>query len=308
MINQKNVEILFDYFDTSAILFYKKYKKTYLEGLVIACENLMANSIEDKYKEIKQDLNNILKSVSSIEFQKEEIRKAFQFACLRGFKHKNITNQMITPETIGIFVNYLIARLYDKQDLILLDPLVGTGNLITSIANNSNRIKEIIGIDNNLTAYQLSSALFDILNYGEHVFFQDTLTFEYNSSDVIVTDFSGVEEDVIYNIIEHYNKSIKSGGFLIGLFDCEVVEPEKLVKQSVNLNKYWKLFGMINLPKNILKNKGKCIVIFQREGKVVIQPSKFLLVDLPEFDKEEEMKHVINQINNWFDNTEFYKI
>jgi len=308
MINQKNIEILFDCFNASATLLYKRYKKSYLEGLVITCENIMTNSIEEKYKDISKELEDILKTVSSLEFKKEEIRKAFQFACLRGFKHKNITNQMITPETIGIFINYLITKLYDKQNLILLDPLVGTGNLIITIANNSSQIKEIIGVDKDFTSYQLSSALFDMLNYGDHVFFQDILTFEYSSSDVIVTDFSGVEEDLIYNIIEHCNINIQSGGFLIGLFDCEVVEPEKLVKQSVNLNKYWKLFGMINLPKNIVKNKSKCIVIFQREGEDVIQPNKFLLVDLPEFDKEEEMKHVINQINNWFNNTEFYKI
>jgi site-specific DNA-methyltransferase (adenine-specific) len=101
MIDQKRIEILFDCFDESATLLYTKYKLPYLEGLVKTCENIIANSVEEEYQEIAFELQTFLDKVSDIEFNKEEIRKAFQYACLKGFKHANISNQMITPESVG---------------------------------------------------------------------------------------------------------------------------------------------------------------------------------------------------------------
>lgn len=308
MINQENIEALYDCFNESAILLYKTYKTPYLEAIVKTCENIMANSIEDSFADKRAELKTIIEKISDIEFNKEEIRKAFQYACLRGFKHGNISNEMITPETIGVFVNYLISKLYIKTKLNILDPLVGTGNLITYIANNITQTANIFGVDFDSNSYKLSTALFDMLGYGEHVYFQDTVTFKCQPMDLIVSDFSGVSEEDVYNIIGHLSENIIGGGFLIGIFDGETVKDEVLVKHAQGLNNLWKLFGFIKLPENILKKSEKVIVIFQRDGLDVIQPKKFLLVDLPDFNEHEDFKKVINSVNIWFENIEFYKL
>ncbi len=308
MIDQKNIEMLFDCFDESATLLYKTYKTSYIDGLVITCENIMANSIEDKYSDIKSELQVLLDKVTSIEFDKEEIRKAFQYACLRGFKHANISNQMITPETMGIFINYLISKLYTRKELIVLDPLVGTGNLITTIANNSDKKVSLIGIDSDEIMNKLSSALFDMLGYGDGIYCQDTLTYFGPQSDCIVADFSGIEETDAYRIIGHHGDNIQEGGFLIGIFNSDIIMPESLIEHSRELSETWKLFGLIGLPDKIAKNQNKSIVIFQRNGELVIIPHKFLLVGLPDFNEKDEMMKVIDQLNDWFKNTEFYKL
>ena len=308
MINQEHIEALYDCFDESATLLYKTHKIPYLEGIVKTCENIMANSVEDSYSDIIDELKTILEKVSDIEFNKEEIRKAFQYACLKGFKHENISNQMITPDTIGVFINYLISKLYNKKHLDILDPLVGTGNLITNIANNLDKTTNIFGVDFDGNSYKLSTAIFDMLGYGEQVYFQDTITFKCQPMDLIVSDFSGILEDSVYNIIGHLSDNIKSGGFLIGIFDEEVVKEKVLVEHAKELNDLWKLFGLIKLPKNILKNSEKVIVIFQSDGLNIIQPKNFLLVDLPDFNDQVGFKKVINHLNAWFENIEFYKL
>ncbi|MBI9008887.1 MAG: hypothetical protein JEZ05_02540 [Tenericutes bacterium] len=308
MINQEHIEALYDCFDESAVLLYKTNKMPYLEGVVKTCENIMAHTIEDTYSDIKTELMTIIDKVSGIEFNKEEIRKAFQYACLKGFKHGNISNQMITPETIGVFINYLISKLYSKSHLDILDPLVGTGNLITYIANNTTKKTNIFGVDLDIDSYKLSTALFDMLGYGEQVYFQDTLTFRCPPMDLIVSDFSGILEEDVYNIIGHLSENIISGGFLVGIFDGEIVKDEVLVKRAMDLNELWKLFGFIKLPTTLLKNTEKVIVIFQRDGLEVIQPKNFLLVDLPDFNDQDSFKKVISHLNVWFENTEFYKL
>lgn len=308
MLNQEHVETLYDCLDESATLLYKTYKTPYLEGVVKTCENIISNSIEDEFDKIKPELQGFMDKVTEIDFDKEEIRKAFQFACLKGFKHSKITNQMITPETIGIFYNYLISKLYTKKSLSILDPLVGTGNLLTVVANGLDKPVQIIGCDQDLNAYKLSNALFDMLGYGEQIFLQDTISFKCPPVDLIISDFSGIIENDVYDIIGHHSTNIKPGGFLIGIFDELVVSNDALIKHAKDLNELWNLFGLIKLPENLTKHYPKSIVLFQRSGALVTKPKKFLLAELPEFSNKEDFAKVINQLNHWFKNIEFYKL
>ena len=159
-----------------------------------------------------------------------------------------------------------------------------------------------------MLSYKLSLTLFGLLGYGEQVFFQDSLTYNSPKVDLIVGDFSGIIEKDIYSLIMHHGNNIINGGFLIGVFDEKSVNEKTLVKYSKDLNNIWKLFGLLKLPKGILKNQNKSIVIFQKTGIEIFQPKRFLLVDLPEFSNKDDMKIVISQINDWFKNTEFYKL
>lgn len=308
MLNQEHVETLYDCLDESATLLYKTYKMSYIEGIVKTCENIISNSIEEAYVQIKPELQGFIDQVSNISFDKEEIRKAFQYACLKGFKHAKITNQMITPETIGIFYNYLISKLYTKKNLLILDPLVGTGNLLTVVANGFGKPVQIIGCDKDLNSYKLSNALFDMLGYGEQIFLQDTLSFKCLLVDLIVSDFSGIVEADVYHIIGHHGANIKAGGFLIGIFDESVVSNDVLINHAKDLDGIWSLFGLIKLPENLTKNYPKSIVLFQRNGESVTKPKKFLLAELPELSNKEDFARVISQLNYWFKNIEFYKL
>ena len=308
MVKQAHVEALFDCLDESATIYYKEYSMTYLEGVVKTCENIMSNSVEKVYSSNLEELEEAINKIAEIEFNKEEIRKAFQYACLRGFKHANLSNEMITPDTIGIFVNYLIKKLYAKKNLNILDPLVGTGNLITTVANGLTGDHKIMGVDIDVNSYKLANALFDMLDYGEGIFCQDANTFTVFPVDLIISDFSGLEEEKVYEIIKTQSVNILSGGFMIGIFDDKVIGDKTLVHKAKELNELWKLFGLVKLPIKMFKNKSKSIVVFQRNGEEFIQPKNFLMVELPDFDDVNEFTKVISQLNNWFKNTDFYKI
>lgn len=308
MINQGNIERMFDVLDDSASILYEKYKTPYLEGLVKTCENIKSNSVDVDDEDIRSDLLGKIKEISNIDFTKEEIRKAFQYACLRGLKHSGLTNQMITPETVGVFVNYLISKLYSKKHLSVLDPVVGTGNLLVTIANHSNLEMDLVGVDNDVTSYQLSSALLDMLDYGDKVYFQDILTFQSPMMELIVGDYSQIDYKKYYEILRHISKYVAEGGFIISIVDEDVASDKHLIANSKDLNNDLILFGLLHLPKGILKNQTKSILVFQKKGNAVVQPKKFLLVELPEFSNKEEMILVINQMNDWFKNTEFYKL
>ena len=306
MVIEANVEKLFDVLDESAILYYEKLKIPYLEGLVKVCENIIANSVETKSNELNLALKEKMDLIKDIEFNPEEIRKAFQYACLKGLKHQNISNQMITPESISIFISYLVEKLYDLKDFTIFDPLVGSGNLITGLANNLDGEITLIGVDKEMTYYKLSQAIFGMLEYGEAIFYQDVLTFNNIIADLIVTDFSGVNQEDIYKIIKHVNSLLRDDAFFISVIDNEFFDDDLIKDFIYEVKDLWHFFGMIVLPMTIFKNNHKSIFILQKIGKNFIRPEKFLVADLPDFNNELEMTKVINQINDWFEKIEFY--
>jgi site-specific DNA-methyltransferase (adenine-specific) len=308
MVKQDNVEKLFDVFDQSAILYYEKLKISYLDGLVKTCENILANSVESDLEDLNIKLIELMESIKDIDFNKEEIRKAFQYSCLRGLKHQNISNQMVTPESLGIFISYLVNKFYDKEDLLIFDPLVGTGNLLSGLANNLEKQVALVGVENDMIFYKLSQALLGMLEYGNNIYFQDILSFNNLESDLSVTDFSGVEQEKIYDIIKHIYSLLKEDSFFISIIDNTFFDDEKIRDFIYEVKDKWHFFGMIVLPESIFKNNHKSIFILQKIGKNFIKPEKFLVADLPDFSDQTEMVKVINQLNEWFEKIEFYRV
>ncbi|MGD9964237.1 MAG: class I SAM-dependent methyltransferase [Candidatus Izemoplasmatales bacterium] len=308
MVKQDNVEKLFDVFDQSAILYYEKLKISYLDGLVKTCENILANSVESDLKDLNIKLLELMESIKDIDFNKEEIRKAFQYSCLRGLKHQNISNQMVTPESLGIFISYLVNKFYDKDDLLIFDPLVGTGNLLSGLANNLEKQVALVGVENDMMFYKLSQALLGMLEYGNDIYYQDILSFNNLESDLSVTDFSGVEQEKIYDIIKHIYSLLKEDSFFISIIDNTFFDDEKIRDFIYEVKDKWHFFGMIVLPESIFKNNHKSIFILQKIGKNFIKPEKFLVADLPDFSDQTEMVKVINQLNEWFEKIEFYRV
>lgn len=308
VVREDNVEKLFDCLDQSASLYYELLKVPYLDGLVKTCENILANSVETELDELNIKLTDLIKSLEGINFDKEEIRKAFQYSCLRGLKHQGISNQMITPESIGIFFSYLVNKLYEVNKLSILDPLVGSGNLLAGLANNLDQDTVIFGIDNNYDYYKLSQALMGMLDYQENIFYQDILSFENLEVDLITTDFSGIDQNKIFDIIKHLNGLLKDNCFMISVIDNSFFDNDLIKEFIYEVKEKWHFFGMIVLPESLFKISRKSIFILQKIGDNFVKPDKFLVADLPDFNDEEKMITVINQLNDWFNKIKFLRV
>lgn len=308
VVREENVEKLFDVLDQSASLYYELLKVPYLDGLVKTCENILANGVETELDELNIKLTELIKSLEGIDFDKEEIRKAFQYSCLRGLKHQGISNQMITPESIGIFFSYLVNKLYEVNNISILDPLVGSGNLLAGLANNLDQDTVIFGIDNNYDYYKLSQALMGMLDYQENIFYQDILSFENLEVDLITTDFSGIDQNEIFDIIKHLNGLLKDNCFMISVIDNSFFDNDLIKDFIYEVKEKWHFFGMIVLPESLFKVSRKSIFILQKIGDNFVKPDKFLVADLPDFNDEEKMITVINQLNDWFNKIKFLRV
>lgn len=308
MINPKNVEIVYDVLNDSAMLMYESNKTPYLKGIVSTCENIMSQEVtQDFPDEILLSLLERLQKVKNVSFEKEEIRKALQLCILKGFKHAKIGNQEMTPDTIGIFTAYLVERLFPaKKELIILDPLVGTGNYITTIANNIQKPVTLIGIENHPDKYEIARAMFDMMDYGEELYFQDSLSFWNLEADLIVCDFSMDEETedgfFPYEIIKHHQNNLKQNGYFLGVIYNDFFEKSTSKEFREELMSTFDILGLIKLPDNLFKGLGKSLLLLQKRILSEDEEKQFLLADIPSFEEEVPFQNALIKINQWFEN------
>ena len=308
MINKLNIEKFYDYFDEVANLLYENYQKTYLEGMNEAFNLLLDEGFSDEYKMEDIEILNIAKSkISSISFDREEVRKGVQLGLLKGYKHAYMSNSLITPDTIGIFVGYIIDKLYKNQKLeSVLDPMIGSGNLVFTALNHMKKDAKIFGVDNDLLKCNLARNVADLLEYKNEIFYQDTLTYFDQGFDLIVTDLpiSENEDYFPYKAINHHLDSLSVGGYFIVMIENDFFEKKdmKIFQKEVDKKAY--MFGLIKLSETLFKNNPKSILLIRKKAVDEVPPKKFLFVDLPSFTDIEGINNSIAKINEYFKNRE----
>ncbi|MFH0992770.1 MAG: hypothetical protein V1761_00305 [bacterium] len=240
------------------------------------------------------------------DFQKEEVRKALQLCILKGFKHVRRSNADMTPDTIGIFIGFLLEKLFPGKDpLILFDPLVGTGNLLVGAANQLDRETKLIGVELDLASYKIAEAMFMMTEHGDDVYCQDTLSFTGVAADAILADFpaSFVSDEGTYfpyEVIKHHRQNLKPDGYLVGIVANDFFTlPGAEAFRSVNVGT-WNVWGLVKLPDALFKGAGKSILILQNAAGGSHPPAKVLLADIPSFEDEEAAARAIQGIHQWF--------
>ncbi len=307
MGKQATIETFFDYLDNVAMALYDQDKTLYLEGVKYALEYLLDDEIK---KEVSETTNTRLKQskqeIVEISFDPETIRKAIQLALLRGFKHAKITNAQMTPDTIGIFISYLLKKLYPANPpKLILDPLIGTGNLIATLSNHYRSPFTVHGIDDDPLMCDLARNMCDSLDIDQQIFLQNTLTYQAGLYDVIITDFPPKKigdklEYLPYLTIIHHLDHLKEGHFFIAVIENDFFDQKqngvfkKLLKEKAHM------FGLIKLDESLFKNHPKSILILKKKGDENETLDNFLLVDLPPFSDQTAFNQALGKMESWF--------
>lgn len=300
MVNKHNVEKFFDVIDESANILYEELKYDYLKGVYLTVENILENDVLQQ--EITDDVYNKLMAIydriDDFEFKKEEIRKAMQLCILKGFKHRKVLNGDMTPDTLGIFLNYIVNKFYDNKEITVLDPLVGTGNLLATMANNSENKMTFFGVDRNEEMIQISKALMDLLGYDIELYLQDTLTGVLGKYDLIVSDLPDQADDDKYipgEVVKLYLKHLKADCPMVVLIPntfFNIVSKESILEEA-------NLEGLIKLPNELFKQGyEKSILFLTKKGKRVSKD--FLLLDLKSVTDPAIVTEAMESIDHFF--------
>lgn len=319
------IENLFTVINETADLLAQECKITYIEALAETGENLFQGSIlQENLSEVTlKSLERKYESISLDTFEKEELRKAYQLAILKGLKEGAQPNHQMTPDSIGLFLGYLVSKFIGNgKELSILDPAVGTGNLLTTILNYL-EIETIdsYGVDVDDLLIKLAYINANLQEHPIHFFNQDSLErLLIDPVDVVLCDlpvgyYPNDLEAAKYQLkaddghsyshhlfMEQSINHIKENGYLFFIVPNSLFE----TKEAPKLNKYLKevsiIQGFIKLPLSLFKDErhGKSILILQKKGPEAKAPKQAMLAELPKFSNIDAMNSIMKQIDQWF--------
>lgn len=319
------IENLFAVINETADLIAKECHLTYIEAVAETGENLFQGSIlQDGLSEITiKSLQRKYESINIESFDKEEIRKAYQLTILKGLKEGAHPNHQMTPDTIGLFLGYLVSKFVgNHKDLTVLDPAVGTGNLLTAILNylKTERVNSF-GVDVDDLLIKLAYINANLQEHPVQFFNQDSLESLFiDPVDIVVCDLPigyypndieasnyllKADEGHSYShhlFIEQSMKHTKESGYLFFIVPNSLFETKEAPKLNEYLREIAIIQGFIQLPFSLFKDEkhGKSILILQKKSDKSIQPKQALLAKLPKFSNKEAMSAIMKQIDQWF--------
>ncbi|HFF3739877.1 TPA: class I SAM-dependent methyltransferase [Bacillus cereus] len=322
----QTVETLFSIFDSSAVVLRKELDVTYLEALVETGDNLFEGAIlqEELSESAIERLNREYSTFNEETYKGEEIRKAFQLAILKGMKEGVQANHEMTPDAVGMFMSYLFHKFMRGQnEITVLDPAIGTGNLMTTVFNSAKEGLTMSGFGVEVDEVLIKLALVNA-NLQKHAiefFHQDGLAPLYiDPVDAVVSDLPvgyypneigaseyklKADEGMSYAhhlFIEQSVKHTKEGGYLFFLVPNFIFESDQAPKLHAFIKETCFIQGLLQLPVSMFKNEknAKSIFVLQKKGANVTMPKQALLVELPKFSNMKAMEDIMDQLNTWF--------
>lgn len=318
-----SVEQLFTLFNETALLLQEELNCTYLEALAETGENLFQGSIlQDEVSELTEKrLSKQYEQIHLKNFSNEEIRKAYQLVILKGMKESAQPNHQMTPDSVGMLVGYLVDRFMKQSSFRLLDPAVGTGNLLTTVVNHLPKKVASIGVEIDDLLIKLAYVNANLQEHPIQLFNQDSLEplfidpvdavigdlpVGYYPNDVRAVDYQ-VKADEGHTFSHHLfiEQSVKHtapGGYLFFIIPNGLFETDQASKLSEFFKEHVIVQGLLQLPTSMFNNKNtaKSIMILQKKGEGVQPPKQALLVDLPSLSNAIEMDKILSKMEKWF--------
>ncbi len=307
----EKLEQIFSFINEKSEQYEQNSEFTYLEGVL--------NTLEDVLDEKIEWVGN--------EATKEEIRKAIQLAILKGMRKSSQPNHQMTPDTLGLLVGYFVEQFFEDKlknaPISILDPAVGTGNLLLTVMNMLDGKTFATGIEVDEMLIRLAADTAELTKQPLMLYHQDALQkMLVDPVDAVVCDlpvgyYPNEEVAIEYELcasegmsyahhllIEQSINYSKEGAYLFFLIPANLFESE----QSKELHKYLKkhawIQAVIQLPDGLFANKvlEKSILILQKQSKDLRAPREVLLAKVPNMSNKQALSAFFEKVQIWKEN------
>lgn len=255
---------------------------------------------------------------------KEDVRKSIQIAILKGMRKGSQPNHQMTPDTLGLLVGYFVEQIFadrlKKEKLTIMDPAVGTGNLLLTVMNLLDGKLEASGVEVDELLIQLAAATADLTEQPVSLYRQDALQdLLVDPVDAIVCDlpvgyYPNEEVALDYELcasegmsyahhlfIEQSINYTKDGGYLFFLAPTHLFESEQSKQLHKYIQKHAWIQAIIQLPDTMFANKAleKSIVILQKQGEAFKAPKEVLLAKVPNMQNKQALALFFEKVKMW---------
>ncbi len=306
----ENIEKLFGMLNEHAEKIEKEQDITLLEGVLDGLEAWLDGAVD----------------FSQESATKEDVRKAIQIAILKGMRKGSQPNHQMTPDTLGLLVGYFVEQIFaDRlaaEKIVMLDPAVGTGNLLLTVMNLLDGKIEATGVEIDELLIRLAAATADLTEQPVSLYRQDALEdLLVNPVDAIVCDLPVgyyPNEEVALNyelcpsegmsfahhlFIEQSINYTKDGGYLFFLAPSHLFDSEQSKQLHKYIQKHAWIQAIIQLPDTMFANRAleKSIVILQKQAQDFKAPKEVLLAKVPNMQNKQALAMFFEKVKMWRD-------
>lgn len=253
-------------------------------------------------------------------YDKETIRKVYQFLLLKALKELNNPSYDITPEVITMYISHLIECIYGDKKVSITDLASGSGSLLINIAALVKGEKEITSVDVDSNYVRLQQNIFNLLETNVEIINQDALKpLNIKKQDIVISDvpfgyYADEDNSLNYKLcstdgyslnallfIEQAANYLDENGVGILVIPKKVLELEdnfkKYLEEDINLN------AVITLPDEMFKNASqqKAIILITKKGQTRL-PNQVFLAQIPSFKNKVSYAKFIEEFNEWLEN------
>ncbi|WP_429970730.1 class I SAM-dependent methyltransferase [Fructilactobacillus sp. Tb1] len=330
-MSEKDTTDLYQVFDQSAKVLMQALNTSYLDAFIETADNIIDNGtvrVENGVpnEKVVKELTDLYKTIDYKKMDAPSIRRAIQMAMIRAIKVDKIQAiHQITPDTIAYIMGYLILRLYkNDQSVKVLDPAVGSGNLLTAVMNQLKTELhdnvEGIGIDNDDSMISVASISAKLQNLDIELIHQDSIAeIDIPDVDLVVSDlpigYYPIDDNVTdyetsstsghsyvhHLLMEQSINHLKDGDFAVFLVPSNLFQ----TNEAKGLLKWMQdtvyLQGILNLPKELFLNESaqKAVMILQKRGNGAKQVDKVMLGEFPSFKDTGAFQKFMQEIVEW---------
>ncbi|MEG0470718.1 MAG: class I SAM-dependent methyltransferase [Solibacillus sp.] len=255
---------------------------------------------------------------------KEDMRKAIQIAILKGMRKSAQPNHQMTPDTLGLLVNHFVEQCFEEElkngSISVLDPALGTGNLLYTVMNAIDGKVQATGVEVDELLIRLAAATGDLTEQPVTLFRQDSLEkLLADPVDAVICDlpvgyYPNEEVALDYELcaaegmsyahhlfIEQSLNYTKDGGYAFLLIPTNLFESE----QAKQLHKFIKghawIQAVIQLPENLFSSSAheKSILILQKQSPSLKAPREVLLAKVPNMSNREALAMFFEKVRMW---------
>lgn len=297
-----NTEEIFSFIDTYA----QDSEELYLEKVVEACNKWIAG---EKAPSLSEQVT------------KEEIRRGIQLAILKGMKKQAQPNHQMTPDSIGMLLGHIASKLLQNNETpTILDPAVGTGNLLYTVMNNMEGDATSYAVEIDDILVRLAAVTAELLEQKVTFLVQDALRPLFiDPVDAVVSDlpvgFYPDDENALeyalmpaeghayahHLFIEQALNHTKPGGYAMFVIPANLFESDHAAQLHAFLKKEAIIRAVIQLPNTLFQSKvhEKSVLILQKPSEQIIKTPEVLLAKVPDMKNKHAMARFLQDLDEW---------
>ncbi|ATO46889.1 hypothetical protein C5L30_000672 [Companilactobacillus farciminis] len=334
-MSEKDMQSYFDKLNKANSLLMESLKVSNIDTLAENLTNIsdgkvyVENSVPDQATVAK--LEAIYQELKQLNLTPLQLKQAITVAIIKAQKDdKAEVNKLMTPDAIGLIASliaYEVLNVQNKKTVNIVDPTVGTGNLLIEVIEQLNMTDKFhinaAALDNDDTLVALAKSFSEVMNLNLDAYHQDSVAdWDITDIDMAVADlpvgYYPIDENAKnfqtsaesghsyahHLLIEQTMNNLNDGGLGIFIVPSQIFQTDQAKKLSEWMVSSVYLQAVLDLPANLFASKEaqKAVVVLQKHGNNAKQVENVLMGTIPDTNNPKLFEGFKDQLQDWAKN------